>query len=257
MKPMITLLAVMDLPVVDILGMGTAGLGFLLAFLSFRMLTKEQGRDMVRQPMLFAIYIFMIFSIALCGFGLVSQPLLAKGDNEGNEPTDCRLEVDQAEKKLEECKRVNEEALTPATLALISGEYFDASMSKDSLIAQVRALTEAGNELINHRRQYAYTLFELEMQMHGQNINLRLENSTPPATIRSIQVALQGLERYNGPINGDRQATYEAVVRFQQWLNQVNNQNDSPYIRPANYGIFGFRTLEALRTQYRLSSNQG
>lgn len=59
--------------VVKILGYGVIGLGFLLALLSYRLLSKEQQRDQPRLVMLRSIMIFMAFSIALCVVGLCSN----------------------------------------------------------------------------------------------------------------------------------------------------------------------------------------
>src|SRR5260370_25909522 len=48
-----------------ILSYGVLGLGFLLALLAYRLLTKEQGREFVRSEILRAIYVFMVFSLLL------------------------------------------------------------------------------------------------------------------------------------------------------------------------------------------------
>ncbi|HWZ84125.1 MAG TPA: hypothetical protein VNW47_15965 [Terriglobales bacterium] len=59
--------------VVKILGYGVLGLGFLLALLAYRLLSKEQGRQTPSPDALHGIYVFMGFSLALCILGLVSQ----------------------------------------------------------------------------------------------------------------------------------------------------------------------------------------
>jgi hypothetical protein len=56
-----------------ILSLGTIGLGFLLAFLAFRLLSKEQSMDRPREGILRATNRFMIFSLALCVIGLSSE----------------------------------------------------------------------------------------------------------------------------------------------------------------------------------------
>jgi hypothetical protein len=256
------LLNVLELPIVDILGMGSAGLGFLLAFLSFRMLSREQRNESVRKPMLYAVYVFMVFSIVLCMIGIFGQPLTAAGnpvepvDNSDNQ-AHCQKMLTDVKNELAVCRNDSEQNIGPNSLSLISSRYFPAGMTKDSALLQIRRLLETEEEVRKNRLHFAYTLFEIEKQMQGKNINLRLENTADRETYRSIQRALQGLERYNGELNGDRQATYQAVVRFQQWLNQVNSHEGGPYIKPANFGIFGTRTLEAIRTQYRLRSAEG
>lgn len=51
---------------------GAIGLSFLLAFLSFGLLTKEQSKKNPNNKIITSIYIFMIFSLVLClaSFGL-------------------------------------------------------------------------------------------------------------------------------------------------------------------------------------------
>jgi hypothetical protein len=54
-----------------ILSYGAIGLGFLLAFLAYRLLASEQKRDTPRAPMVHAIYTFMLFAflLSILGFG--------------------------------------------------------------------------------------------------------------------------------------------------------------------------------------------
>lgn len=60
-----------DIP--SILSYGVSGLGFLLAFLTFRLLLNEQKRKAPRKNILHACFIFMIFSLILVGFGFASE----------------------------------------------------------------------------------------------------------------------------------------------------------------------------------------
>lgn len=57
----------------EILSYGTIGLGFLLAFLAYRLLSKEQHKDEPRKSILGAINTFMAFSIVLCMIGFGSE----------------------------------------------------------------------------------------------------------------------------------------------------------------------------------------
>jgi hypothetical protein len=56
-----------------ILSYGVIGLGFLLAWLAYALLTKEQARETARHNILRAIYVFMGFSLLLCGAGIFGQ----------------------------------------------------------------------------------------------------------------------------------------------------------------------------------------
>ncbi|MGM8227791.1 DUF4019 domain-containing protein [Cellvibrio sp. ARAG 10.3] len=59
--------------IVRILGLGTIGLGFLLAVMAFRLLNAEQNLDNPRENILSATNRFMIFSFSLCILGISSE----------------------------------------------------------------------------------------------------------------------------------------------------------------------------------------
>lgn len=58
---------------IEALKYGLIGLGFLLALLSFWLLTSEQRKSQPRTRMLRSIYIFMGFSLLVLGFGLFAE----------------------------------------------------------------------------------------------------------------------------------------------------------------------------------------
>lgn len=62
-----------NINVVDILQIGVIGLGFLLAVLSYHLLTKEQKQHTPRPNIINSIYVFMGFSLVLCVIGIFSQ----------------------------------------------------------------------------------------------------------------------------------------------------------------------------------------
>ncbi len=55
--------------VVSILQIGVVGLGFLLAYLAYKLLGSEQTRNPPRTPILVGIYVFMFFSVCLVVLG--------------------------------------------------------------------------------------------------------------------------------------------------------------------------------------------
>ena len=59
--------------VIEILRLGVIGLGFLLAFLAYRLLAKEQSKKEPHEKNIRAIKQFMGFSIILCLIALVSN----------------------------------------------------------------------------------------------------------------------------------------------------------------------------------------
>lgn len=59
----------------SILSYGVVGLGFLLAFLAYTLLGREQQKEQPNRSILVAIHVFMIFSATLCVLGLGSEYL--------------------------------------------------------------------------------------------------------------------------------------------------------------------------------------
>lgn len=56
-----------------ILSYGAIGLGFILAFLAFQLLRKEQDKERPRRQMLTSVYLFMLFSLALSAIGFLTE----------------------------------------------------------------------------------------------------------------------------------------------------------------------------------------
>ena len=59
--------------IVQILSVGVIGLGFLLAIMAYNLLSKEQKKDIPREPLLKAISKFMAFSLAMALIGVGSE----------------------------------------------------------------------------------------------------------------------------------------------------------------------------------------
>ncbi|MEJ2122546.1 MAG: hypothetical protein P8Z76_17965, partial [Alphaproteobacteria bacterium] len=57
----------------NILNYGAIGLGFLLAFLAYRLIAKEQKHESPRKTLLRAVYVFMLFSVTLTVMGFTSE----------------------------------------------------------------------------------------------------------------------------------------------------------------------------------------
>jgi hypothetical protein len=74
---------VKNLDVVQILRLGAIGLGFLLSFMAYRLLTKEQATDQPRESILGGIKTYMGFAIVLVVLataGELTRTLAARGD---------------------------------------------------------------------------------------------------------------------------------------------------------------------------------
>lgn len=63
----------MSVNVAEVLRYGAIGLGFLLAFLTYLLLRREQANEQPRRQFLTPIYVFMAFSLVLCGAGFTLE----------------------------------------------------------------------------------------------------------------------------------------------------------------------------------------
>lgn len=110
---------------VAVLKLGVIGLGFILAFMAFALLYREQRKPEPHSVVLRAIYIFMGFSLVLSGFGLYAQ---LGSDRSGHE-----FEILQREKD---------------RLDASMAQTLQALADKDELIAGLETETDAlQNEL--------------------------------------------------------------------------------------------------------------
>ncbi|MCB0283624.1 MAG: hypothetical protein KDF60_13650 [Calditrichaeota bacterium] len=231
-----------NLNVYDILGYGVIGLGFLLAVLAFRLLSAEQKRD-PRQEIIRAIYIFMVFSVVLCIIGFAAQVFdNHEATNSGQDQAlaDCEEEIDT----------LKENTLTLNELQILSGEFFKADFDRQETLNVIRNLVNRVIESDKEKQHYAYKLFRLEKQISnfGSNISLKIQADNRIPIYRQIQVILQEINFYNGPIDGSQQSTYNALVNFQTEYNKVDSLT---VFQDYELGILGYRTLEAFRSSYR------
>ncbi len=96
-----------DLNIVSILQSGVTGLGFLLALLAYRLLSKEQSADKKSDPkILQSIRYFMGFSVTLCLIGLVPQILAAESAPGEQVTAPLQAQVDQLHGELGKFQRI-------------------------------------------------------------------------------------------------------------------------------------------------------
>jgi hypothetical protein len=231
-----------NINVYEILSYGVIGLGFLLALLAYRLLTREQKQENPRNAILTAIYIFMVFSVVLCIIGFA--------DN--SKPT--QPQTGEWQQKYEKMAARMKNMLPASDLRLVLENFSDTTLAKDEIIPTIRKIAGEAQELENDRSHYAYKLFKIEkiMPEYGGNINTEIRDPRREEIYALIQDALQGINFYSGTIDGDQATTSEAVRNFQT---KYNERAGSEYFNPTNYGIFGYRTLEAIRSSYRLGKN--
>src|SRR4051794_16451161 len=93
-----------DLSAYNILSYGVIGLGFLLAFLAYRLLGNEQRKPQASKSILVSIHVFMIFSILLCVLGFASEYF--RGGNSSSGPDlEAKKQVADLHKQIEEVQK--------------------------------------------------------------------------------------------------------------------------------------------------------
>ncbi len=227
----------------EILGYGVIGLGFLLAFLAYLLLSREQKREKTRKNMVKAIYTFMGFSILLCVIGFGSEKIKSGGPSNGDDPQPL----------IEENRNLNIElnrSISPSEFNYILNKSHDPNLDKEQFKSYVRELVSKADELRESEKHYSYNLFRIEKMMadYGNSIDTSIHGKKREKAYEIIQIILHGIKSYPFPINGDQQSTYEAVKKFQE---KINKREDTNFFDPASFGVFGYRTLETIRSEYR------
>ena len=231
-----------NLNIYDILGYGVIGLGFLLAALAYKLLSEEQKKE-PRPSIIKAIYTFMVFSVVLCIIGFAAQVF---DSDSGTDP--------EKNSKFEACQdsltKLNMNSISKEDLQLISEDYFTKKQTRPEMLATIRDLVAAVNESEKEQQHYAYKLFKLEKEISnfGNNISVKINDDRRTKVYQQIQTILQEISFYKGPIDGQQKSTYDALVNFQKNYNTIDSTR---VFQEYEYGILGYRTLEAFRSTYR------
>ncbi len=226
----------------EILGYGVIGLGFLLAFLAYRLLMAEQKRSTVRKNMLTAIKIFMGFSFSLCGLGLASELLKRPGYTDP--------ENAQVVKENVSLKGKLQKGLSPEEFCSVLNKGSDCQLDKKNFYEAVQSLISDSDTLKKYKSHYGFILYKIEMIMpnYGTSIDTRILDESRTETYKLIQTALRDINAYRGNIDGDPKATSDAVKEFQK---AINIQQKAEIFEEKTLGVFGYRTLEAIRIAHR------
>ncbi|OPZ76327.1 MAG: hypothetical protein BWY77_01930 [bacterium ADurb.Bin431] len=159
------------------------------------------------------------------------------------------IEISQPSRACQEdlarCEKNLLQAVPVAELQQIIGR----PLERLALLDTLRALADYAGEAAEWRDNYNYRLFEMEKQMQrfGGFISTRIRENSRSAAYRMIQELLSEVDFYNGELNGNQQATYAALVAFQQDYNMRVPESE----QITSLGSFGYQTLEALRSRYR------
>ena len=137
-------------------------------------------------------------------------------------------------------------------LSMISDKFFDPKLTKDQLIAGIRNLVECSEELESFKNQFSFKLLKLELLIpkFGRYIDTKIgdEDQNRKEAFERIQSVLKDIGYYNGIIDGNQQATFNVLSKFQI---EYNRRAGREILVPEDYGIFGYATLEAIRSTYR------
>lgn len=144
------------------------------------------------------------------------------------------------------------------------GEYWSGP---DSVPASLAQLVDSQRELLRYQANFSFKLFLLELRMGelGGPITLNREDASRHREYQLIQDVLADIGRYEGPIDGDRLRTHDALRIFQHAFNvRYDTVSTQPCevareLRPVwllcPLGMFGYKTLEAIRTAHRERSS--
>ncbi len=137
-----------------------------------------------------------------------------------------------------------------SSLADMSSSTFRPPLTKEKVKSKIQHLIDIEMAKSKHENHYAYKLFliEVELQDNGGSVDTKVEDTNNEKlinTYRLIQDVLRRLNYYRGNTDGSQKSTYEALVAFQK---SVAN------IPVSDHGIFGGRTLEAIRSRFKTGS---
>lgn len=226
---------------VEILGLGVIGLGFYLAYFAYQLLKSEQGRPRSRPTILKAINKYLRFALILCLVAFASEIIRVFWPS--------RADLTKSNVALQD--KLNS-SISSMELCSFLEVSFDENLDKKQFKLKINELLKQADELEQCQSHYAFNLFKIETKMpdYGNSIDTRINISgkARKEVYETIQIILRGINFYRRPIDGDQQSTYEAVKGFQE---AINEREGSVYFNPDNFGVFGNRTLEAIRIEYR------
>jgi len=236
---------------IEILGFGVIGLGFLFAYFAYKIINREQARDTIRKNMLQALYAFMFFSLLLCLIGFGSEILNENGSTTNEDCQACDTEKEKLNAQIDSLKTRVAAGIYASDLVQISDTHFDSSSIKAQSLQEIRNVIDESKANESH---YGYTLFKIEKLMpnYGNLIDTRIKDKRRKEVYALIQDALKALHFYEGLSNGDQQTTRSAVEKFQK---DYNERQGEVVFNPTDLGVFGYRTLEAVRSKHRQGIN--
>lgn len=157
-------------------------------------------------------------------------------------------DISELNRELRTLREENENSIAFSTLSDISSDTFKSPLTKEIAKNKIQSIINEQKSKSSYEGHYAYKLFliELRLQQNGGSVDTKVDerdDSNLKDTYLLIQEVLRRLSYYKGPMDGTQKGTNEALVTFQK---SVSN------IPATDYGIFGLRTLEAIRSRFLL-----
>lgn len=159
-------------------------------------------------------------------------------------------EISELNRDIDRLQKEIENSITFSSLSDISSVTFPHPLTREDVKRKIQSLIDVEKTNSENENHYAYKLFliEVELQDNGGSVDTRVDVKNDIKLIRTyklIQDVLRRLTYYKGVLDGNQKGTYEALVVFQK---SVGN------IPVSDYGVFGGRTLEAIRSRFKTSS---
>jgi hypothetical protein len=170
----------------------------------------------------------------------------------GSEVSFWGVQISQPSAALEaELNTVKAELRSAITLIELGG-IIDSTSSKKAALSEITALSRRAAEEKEWSGKFSYKLFKLELMIakHGDVIATHVADPDRIEAYRLIQSVLADVGFFEGPITGDPQKTREALIAFQVDYNTRVPENAAIQAE----GFFGYKTLEAIRSHYRMMS---
>lgn len=141
-----------------------------------------------------------------------------------------------------------------ADLSLVSEKLFDPKATKNQVIANVKTLVAHSEELQGLENNFYFKLLKLELLIpkYGSSIDVKIDAGDKVEAYKRIQSVLKDIGYFNGALSGDQPSTYNALIRFQT---DYNKRAGRQGIKPTDFGLLGYRTLEAIRSTYRTTNS--
>jgi hypothetical protein len=128
----------------------------------------------------------------------------------------------------------------------------DSTGTKTAALQQIKKVALQYTQLTDWESKFSFKLFKLELLItrYGRFIATNMAGEERREAYQLIQSVLADVDFYQGDNDGSPQKTHDAVVAFQNDYN--THMPEGAKIQAL--GNFGFQTLEAIRSRYRLIS---